>query len=790
MERAVRRRKASSGGEKVVLFIAAAVIIVGIIAFFAVKGVKKDSELYISKALASRMLVLLKTDMPQSDVADNPGSWYIKYMEYLCEHGEVMWDADDYTAPEYAYTALTYGELRTYLVTNGWNVGDISDYTDIPVDKSKASKKVERDDFDKIYDYFVLMNGNAGGVIRREITIIGTPANMTAKQIRQYGQWNCVALEGSFCFEGLAMDAYSDRTICVYTRGNQIISVLAQVADEVTYPNIWITKAEGGKLCAYVCGVYREFEVAGLKESFKDTIGDIRMKDGRLAGLTIKKDTISGKVLKVSSESIEIEGYGSVSVASDFRVYKNYGELSQAGLNDILVGYSLSDFVVADGMICAAVINKELHADDIRVLIMSTGYGSIFHERVTLTSEQGFSLKKGDEVVHIEAGELLDIYSDSEYMSEGRIILEPDGINNSITILSIERSYGNPYYSGTLEISCEEGGLVVINELPLEEYLYHVVPSEMPVSFGVEALKVQAVCARSYAYRHILNNSYRIYGAHVDDSVNYQVYNNIKEQPDSNQAVKETYGQVISKDSQVVAAYYYSTSCGYMSDLTVWGGTEDGIYKAKTVNGEGRTLDLSDEDSFRDFIYNTNSSDYDYEFPFYRWNVELDMEYLTERINNYLAIRYVSEPSNILMKNEDGEYVSGQTPYVGNVLSLEVAERTTSGAVRRLIIHGMEGDAQVCGELNIRYVLGPGGNPINTHIQTETSFDFLPSAYICLEEMYEEGAVTGYRITGGGYGHGIGMSQNAVSSMVKQGMRYDDILEFFYNGIDIVNIYN
>ncbi|MGN1188091.1 MAG: hypothetical protein ACI4R6_06325, partial [Lachnospiraceae bacterium] len=78
MERAVRRKKASSGGEKMVLFIAATVIIVGIIAFFAVRGAKKDSELYISKALASRMLVLLKADMPQSEAADNPGSWYIK----------------------------------------------------------------------------------------------------------------------------------------------------------------------------------------------------------------------------------------------------------------------------------------------------------------------------------------------------------------------------------------------------------------------------------------------------------------------------------------------------------------------------------------------------------------------------------------------------------------------------------------------------------------------------------------------------------------------------------------
>ena len=72
--------------------------------------------------------------------------------------------------------------------------------------------------------------------------------------------------------------------------------------------------------------------------------------------------------------------------------------------------------------------------------------------------------------------------------------MTPMGLNSTITVLSVERSYGNPYYGGTLE----DNGLVIVNDLPLEEYLYHVVPSEM-AGFGVEALKVQAVCARSYA---------------------------------------------------------------------------------------------------------------------------------------------------------------------------------------------------------------------------------------------------------------------------------------------------
>ncbi len=789
MEREVRRRKGINIRRIRNICIAAVLIIAaGVGSFFAIRGRIKENENYISRAVAARMLVLLGTDSP-ADTGSDSSDWYVKYMNYLSSSGSVEWDSESFTEPEYSYSALTYRELRSILTRNGWDVGKISDYTGIALDKTKGDKRVNKNDFSKIYDYLVLLNGDAGGVVRRELTIVGTPANMTAKQIREYGRWNCVALEGAFDFEGLSIDAYADKKVCVYARGNRIISVLAVVDDEVSYHNVWITEAHDNLLKAYISGVYREYDIAPLDESFTDTIADIGMSDGRVCQLTIKKDTISGKVLRLSNDEIELYGYGNVEIDDNFRVYKSYGELEEKKINDILVGYDLADFVVADGKICAAVIKRELKASNIRVLLMNTGYTSIFHDRITLTSDEGFVIKKGDEIIRVDAGELVDVYPDSEYMSEGRIILEPMGLNNAITVLSIERSCGNPFYYGELEIACENGSLVIINELPLEEYLYHVVPSEMPAGFGVEALKVQAVCARSYAYRHILNNSYRSYGAHVDDSVGYQVYNNIKAQPDSTQAVKETYGQVMVNEGEVVAAYYYSTSCGYMSDLSLWGGESGGIYREKTVNPKGNSMDLSEDEAFKSFIYSTDESDYDYEFPFYRWSVELDRESFGGHINQYLKLRHASDSGNILMKNANGEYETCDEPYIGELLAFETVERTTSGAVRKIIIHGTAGDVMVCGELNIRYVLGPGDEKITTHTQTDTTFEFLPSAYIYIEELYEDGAVTGYRITGGGYGHGIGMSQNAVSAMVKQGMRYDDILEFFYNNIDIMNIY-
>lgn len=113
---------------------------------------------------------------------------------------------------------------------------------------------------------------------------------------------------------------------------------------------------------------------------------------------------------------------------------------------------------------------------------------------------------------------------------------------------------------------------MLINELPLEEYLYSVVPSEMPASYPQEALKAQAICARTYAYTHMQRAGYEALGAHVDDSSSYQVYNNILEQEEATAAVKATYGQLLVREDGVTPAetYYYSTSWGYGSDAHVW----------------------------------------------------------------------------------------------------------------------------------------------------------------------------------------------------------------------------
>ena len=135
------------------------------------------------------------------------------------------------------------------------------------------------------------------------------------------------------------------------------------------------------------------------------------------------------------------------------------------------------------------------------------------------------------------------------------VIVEP--ISDKITVTSIGRSQGTPSYYGRMEITPVNGNLQLVNNVNLEDYLKTVVPSEMPASWNLEALKAQAICARTYALADMLNQRYAANGYHVDDSVMSQVYNNAGENPRSNQAIAPAKARAFAIAKAKVALNFY-----------------------------------------------------------------------------------------------------------------------------------------------------------------------------------------------------------------------------------------
>ena len=407
-----------------------------------------------------------------------------------------------------------------------------------------------------------------------------------------------------------------------------------------------------------------------------------------------------------------------------------------------------------------------------------------------------------------QEGEALQIPEEkSEEDTEEKIIPEKTwtspGKNAKIRVLLLNKK-GSIYhtekdagegYPGELIYYEEPQGWVIINEVPLEEYLRFVVPSEMPSTYSMEALKAQAVCARTYAIWQMQEYAYPEYEAHVDDSTSYQVYHNIDSQPATDQAVEETAGQILLYKDAPVKAYYFATSCGVTTDEAIWeeGDTENSPYLiSRFVNEQGSEMDLTDEETFASYIKKKRAGDLEISEPWYRWNCEVSFAQIQKNVEKWMAVRLAKTGDGILIKDGE-EYVRpsenvGHTG-IGTITGAEILSRNTGGAAQELLLTGSEGTLKIKYEYNIRLMLGLPGGIIHKNDGTITrGGDLLPSGYFILTQAKTDGKVTGYAVTGGGLGHGAGMSQNGARLLAEQGKDYLTILDYFYRNVTLATM--
>ncbi|WP_275898324.1 SpoIID/LytB domain-containing protein [Peribacillus alkalitolerans] len=358
--------------------------------------------------------------------------------------------------------------------------------------------------------------------------------------------------------------------------------------------------------------------------------------------------------------------------------------------------------------------------------------------------------------------------------------------------------------------------LHLINEVNLEDYLLQVVPSEMPATFGLNALKAQSVAARTYALGDYLADRFAKEGFFVLDSVMSQVYNNSAENALTSQAVQETKGAImLSKDGSLVDARYYSTSGGYgASKHQVWSDA-DGSFPGHEVpyllaqshtfdpNDQSKMLeiDTSNEQEILDFYKTLSHTGYDGTSPWFRWKVTLSKEELSNTINKNIGARQVADPNFVLTKNESGEFVSLPIPAegIGEFKNMYVEKRGDGGNIMELVVEGSTGTYKIVKEFNIRFTIRPtstytGGGTVVLHRATAGStvynaptnnYTILPSAFFNFE-IGEDNSVTFF---GGGNGHGVGMSQYGASHLgLKMGWGYDQILTAYYPNMTLSDV--
>ncbi|MDQ0914905.1 SpoIID/LytB domain protein [Paenibacillus sp. V4I5] len=541
--------------------------------------------------------------------------------------------------------------------------------------------------------------------------------------------------------------------------------------------------------------------------------------------------------------TLELELAGVLPLAPGYTVEHVVGGQTYAGsLSQVMIGAeNVTAYPNDAGQIAKLVINGVTPADRMRVGIRRdiadiTDNTTFDHAKLDIQSANGYTLldKKGNTSFAIPAAKLVTFTTVS-----GQIVVMMDGAelyrtanrmyatqlspdSSLLQIMTFRRAQGNPLYRNTLEISlaATPDRLKLVNDITLEQYLYQVVPSEMPASFGLEALKAQAVAARTYALTDYYSNRFADRGFHIDDSTLSQVFNNSTENALTTQAVNATAGLIMKSGGQLVDARFYSTSGGFgaskhevWSDLgaTTFPGTPIPYLIARSYTYDkadpSKMLELntSDEQALNAFYKDLSYRGFDSESLYFRWKIGLTGQELQNTINANLVARYTADPAFILSRQPDGSFASQPIPPggVGTLTDISVAKRGAGGNITELVITGTTGTYKIIKEFNIRFLIRPskamtgsasdilayrakGGSADYDPAGTLRNPSILYSAFFTFDVIRgAAGSIAGITFYGGGNGHGVGMSQYAASMLGLNGWKFDQILNSYYANMQL-----
>lgn len=649
-------------------------------------------------------------------------------------------DSDVVTVQSPYFTYGQYEELRAQLAGADFVLPDFSD-------RYEPAHALLKEDWYKAFRILLAHLDKESSIWETTVFLL----KVDEKKKEAYTETGAMQGAFSYCSEAFAENVLQEMK--VYVKNDVLLTIVEVLPEDHYLGSVWVMEVTENRLDCFYRQVAFSAEVSGeavSKLPQREQIADLTFRDGIFVQAKEQREKVHGRLLRLSETELEIEGEGVFELTEDAAFYRLYGNLATLNRGDLRMGCADTDFVLRKGKVCAGLVSEREEADRIRVLLKNTAAGSSFHETVTLTVDgEKTVLRKKD----MKVGERRTFQSEN---LTDKVVVELENSNRE-----------DPSYRGSVECLRMEEGIVVVNELPLEEYLYGVVPSEMPASYPAEALKAQAVCARTYACRYILHAGLAALGAHVDDTTSYQVYHNIAENANTTTAVKETDGLLLTYQGEPAENYYYSTSCG----------------------ADPADESLREEDAFRAFIETSHEEDVEREEPWYRWTYQV--EKLDEKqIYKRLQERYRAVPSQILTRTKGGNYAAEPIEKTGKIKRLTIAERGNGGIAQTLVIETEQAVYQVLSEYNIRYVLCDGESAVIRQDGSKSvQRTLVPSAFFVMDTDAKTGkggeTVVGYTLTGGGFGHGKGMAQNGAKALGKQGASCEQILAAYYPGCTV-----
>ena len=364
---------------------------------------------------------------------------------------------------------------------------------------------------------------------------------------------------------------------------------------------------------------------------------------------------------------------------------------------------------------------------------------------------------KGDTAAQLET-EILQRVPRVSFVANGyrytRRQLEISSQKNLVQV-GVGKDDQNPrLYAGSLRIQPNAyGTYTLVNQVPVETYLRGVVPHEIGAGAPYAAVEAQTIIARTYALRNL--RRFVADGYELCADVHCQVYRGLTgTEPITDQAIAATKGLVLTYNNELVDALYSSTTGGVTAPFSdVWNGSERPYLKA-VIDAPNLVWNLAqkplaDERNFREFInlkqgFNETGRDA------FRWSRGSTLEQIVEDLQRYL------------------EKAKHPLANFTTIVQMQVVERSPSGRILKLAVQTDKGIIEI-NKNEVRSAFGPPR-----------------STLFYLEPIYgADKALKGYTFVGGGFGHGVGMSQYGSYNLANLGWSGAKILSFYYPGTQI-----
>jgi len=365
---------------------------------------------------------------------------------------------------------------------------------------------------------------------------------------------------------------------------------------------------------------------------------------------------------------------------------------------------------------------------------------------------------------------------------KGPLTLKPENSSGLVTALSITRNQKTPSYKGYFEITrgySSPNKLSLVNVVSLQDYLKAVVPNELPARYGYEAVKAQSVAARNYAIR-----PREKFWPQFDicDSQYCQVYfGSQTEHATTNKALSETHGLIGLFGGEPILALFSSANGGHSENY------ENAFSDPKTKTFPDKPIpylsgrpdetvagipnDLTLEDNTRAFWIDRRYAGYDVHSPYARWEKLWPKATITASLNTTLT-EACQDP--ITSAFVSPKFAKGQT--IGTLQRVTVLRRGVSGKAMAVEITGSNGKWVIQKEFVIRKVFAHGGR-------------MLPSGNVVFSHLTNaQGDLVTLKANGGGFGHGVGLSQLGASYLSGKGSPFNEIIQHYYRGVAIGSI--